>query len=36
VPHELLTRYGTPEQHDEALGLTATGIRARLERFLAE
>ena len=36
VPHELLTRYGTPEQHDEALGLTPTGIRARLERFLEE
>lgn len=36
VPHELLTRYGTPEQHDEALGLTPTGIRARLAHFLAE
>ncbi|HEX5160015.1 MAG TPA: transketolase C-terminal domain-containing protein [Ktedonobacterales bacterium] len=36
VPHELLTRYGTPEQHDEALGLTPTGIRARLEHFLAK
>lgn len=36
VPHELLTRYGTSEQHDEALGLTPKGIRARLERFLAE
>jgi transketolase len=35
VPRELLTRYGTPEQHDEALGLTPAGIRARLERFLA-
>jgi len=36
VPHELLTRYGTPEQHDEALGVTSPGIRARLEPFLAE
>ncbi len=36
VPHQLLTRYGTPEQHDEALGLTPAGIRARLERFLAQ
>ncbi len=36
VPHQLLTRYGTPEQYDEALGLTPEGIRARLERFLAE
>ncbi len=28
VPHQLLTRYGTPEQYDEALGLTSEGIRA--------
>jgi transketolase len=34
VPREVLTHYGTPEQHDEALGLTPGGIRARLERFM--
>ncbi len=36
VPHELLTHYGTSEQHDEALGLTARPIRARIQRFLGE
>ncbi len=36
VPHELLTHYGTPEQHDEALGLTPHYIRARIQRFLGE
>ena len=36
VPHELLTHYGTPEQHDEALGLTPHHIRARIQRFLGE
>ncbi len=35
VPHQLLTRYGTPGQHDEAIGLTPQGIRRRIERFLA-
>jgi len=34
VPREVLTRYGTPEQHDAALGLTPQGMRARLERLL--
>jgi transketolase len=36
VPRQILSRYGTPEQHDEALGLDAAGIRARLQRFLGE
>ena len=36
VPHELLTNYGTPEQHDEALGLTSHHIRTRIQRFLGE
>lgn len=36
VPRQVLTHYGTPEQHDEALGLTPGGIRARLEQYLAE
>jgi len=36
VPHKVLSRYGTPEQHDEALGLTTVGIRRRVERFLSE
>lgn len=33
VPHEVLSHYGTPEQHDEALGLTPSGIRSRIEAF---
>lgn len=36
VPRQLLTHYGAPEQYDESIGLTPAGIRARLERFLAE
>ena len=36
VPHEVLSRYGTSQQHDEALGLTPQGIRRRVERFLSE
>lgn len=36
VPRQLLTHYGTPEQYDESIGLTPAGIRARIERFLAE
>lgn len=35
VPHQTLTRYGTPEQYDAWLGLDGAGIRARIERFLA-
>jgi transketolase len=34
VPHKLLTHYGEPEQHDEALGLTPNRIRLRIEQFL--
>ena len=36
VPHQTLTRYGTPEQYDKWLGLDAAGIHARIERFLGE
>ncbi|HKT37754.1 MAG TPA: transketolase C-terminal domain-containing protein [Ktedonobacterales bacterium] len=36
IPREVPLRYGTPEQHDEALGLTPQGIHARIVRFLAE
>lgn len=36
VPHQVLSRYGKPEQHDEEIGLTPTGIRRRIERFLSE
>lgn len=36
VPHAVLDHYGTPEQHDAALGLTPAGIRARIAAFLAE
>ncbi len=35
VPHQLLTRYGTPGQHDKEIGVTPKGIRRRIERFLA-
>jgi transketolase len=34
VPRRVLTRYGTPEQHDEAMGLTPAGIRRRISTFL--
>src|SRR6266700_5428104 len=34
MPHEVLSHYGTPEQHDEMLGLTPHGIRSRIEAFL--
>jgi len=36
VPHQVTTRYGTPEEHDRQHGLTAEGIRSRIEAFLAE
>lgn len=35
VPREVLFHYGTPEQHDAALGLTVEGIRRRIEAFLS-
>jgi transketolase len=34
VPRQVISRYGTPEQHDRALGLDAAGIRERVLRFL--
>lgn len=34
VPREILSHYGTPEQHDEELGLTPRGIRKRIVNFL--
>lgn len=34
VPREVLTHYGTREQHDEIVGLTPTSIRKRIGRFL--
>ncbi len=34
VPRRVLSRYGTPEQHDADIGLTPAGIRQRIERFL--
>lgn len=33
VPREVITRYGTREQHDGALGLDTAGIRQRLRAF---
>ena len=36
VPHQTLTRYGTPEEYDAWLGLDVAGVRARIERFLGE
>lgn len=36
VPHEILNNYGTLEQHEEALGLTPTGIRERIVTFLKQ
>lgn len=35
VPHQVLTHYGTPHQHDKSFGLTPQGIRQRIERFLS-
>ena len=34
VPYRILERYGTPQEHDAAIGLTPQGIRARIARFL--
>jgi hypothetical protein len=36
VPHEVLARYGTPEEHDTALGLTPEGLRQRIDAFLRD
>ncbi len=35
VPHAVLSHYGTPTQHDEAIGFTPRGIRARIANLLA-
>ena len=34
VPHRFLTDYGHQEQHDEAIGLTSSGVRARIEQLI--
>jgi len=34
VPHRFLTNYGHAEEHDEAIGLTAAGIRQRVQGFI--
>jgi transketolase len=35
VPRKPLARYGTPEEHDRALGLDAAGIAEQVRRFFA-
>jgi transketolase len=35
VPRQVLSRYGTAQQHDEAVGLSPQAIRQRIEEFLA-
>jgi transketolase len=35
IPRRVLSRYGGPDEHDADLGLTAGGIRGRMEAFLA-
>ncbi len=34
VPHRFLTDYGRQEQHDEAIGLTPSAVRARIEQVI--
>jgi transketolase len=34
VPYRILEHYGTPQDHDDAIGLTPQGIHARIARFL--
>ncbi len=34
VPHRLLTHYGTPEEHDAAIGLTSEAMREHIKEFL--
>jgi transketolase len=34
VPYRILEHYGTPQDHDADVGLTPTGIRRRIARFL--
>lgn len=35
VPHEVITRYGDPEDHDREYGLTAEGLRTRITSAMA-
>jgi len=35
VPHEVITRYGGPDDHDRQFGLTADGIRARIDSAMS-
>jgi transketolase len=35
MPHKVLSHYGRPEQHDEAIGFTERGIRQRIENFIS-
>jgi transketolase len=35
IPSRFLTQYGSCEEHDEALGLTAGRIRSRMQRMMA-
>ena len=35
VPHQVMRRYGTPEDHDRNFGLTAGGIRTRITSAMA-
>ena len=34
VPHRFLTDYGHQEQHDEAIGLTPSAVRSRIEQLI--
>lgn len=34
VPHRILSRYGQPWEHDTELGLTAEGIKERIEEII--
>lgn len=36
VPHRFLTNYGHQEEHDEAIGLTPSGVRAHIEKLIHE
>jgi len=36
VPRQVLSQYGSPDEHDAALGLTAAGIRRCVEALLAD
>jgi hypothetical protein len=36
VLFDRILRYGTPQEHDVALGLTPEGIRRRIDTFLGD